>query len=66
MSSPRLAVGDRVVVAGVGEGTITGFTRVDSYWYGRRHLVVVRFEDGRRFELPASQVTLAEPAEQPR
>lgn len=64
MSIPRLAVGDLVVVAGVGEGTITGFTRVDSYRYGSRHLVVVRFPDGRRFELPPSSITVAEPVEQ--
>lgn len=41
---------------GIGPGTITGFVRVDSYRYGRRQLIVVRSDDGRRFEIAASEL----------
>jgi hypothetical protein len=60
----HVAEGDRVLVDGVGEAEVTGFVRVDSYRYGRRHLVVVRTDDGRRYELPASALQPVEAEEE--
>lgn len=57
----QFAVGDLVRIEGVRDvGEVTGFSSVDSYRYGRRYVVVVRYPDGRRFEQPASELRLAE------
>jgi hypothetical protein len=56
-------VGDHVRIVSNGlEGHVGGYVRVDSFRYGRRHLVVVNLPDGRRYEQPATDLELVEGA----
>ena len=61
ITTHSLAVGDHVRMISTGyEGVVGGWVTVDSFRYGRRHLVVVNLADGRRFEQPASDLVLVE------